>query len=155
MADSRDAGATPWSNWISVGVGSQKGEQKAWLFTLWMLGVSGKISISPIFLLEHLEEVVRWTSCNTQQVECWSLLRAEKLDGTCSVWWASNWTTAVLLTNSRRSQSREDFSEETICYMYMVCTCLWSCMRESSLCFCMCAAHICVGLGPATRAWST
>lgn len=107
--------------------------------------------------LEQLEEVVRQTSCNTQHVECWSLLRAKRnlilhvqYDGP-----ATEPLLSILWPNSRRSQSRKDFLEETISYMYMVCTCLWSCVREPSLCFCVCAAHKHVDLGPATRAWST
>lgn len=106
---------------------------------------------------EQLEEIVRQTLCNTQHVECWSLLRAKRnlilhvqYDGP-----ATEPLLSILWPNSRRSQSRKDFSEETISYMYMVCTCLWSCVREPSLCFCVCAAHKHVGLGPATRAWST
>lgn len=47
---------------------------------------------------------------------------------------------SILWPNSRRSQSWEAFSEETICYMYMVCTCLWSCVRELS--FCLYVQHI-------------
>lgn len=98
--------------------------------------------VAPASPLEHLEEVVRRTSCNTQHVECWSLLRAKRnlilhvqYDGP-----ATEPLLSILWPNSRSSQSWEDFSEETICYMYMVCTCLWSCVRELS--FCLSVQHI-------------